>query len=47
MWASRRLVQAVREHGAISPLGLQSRDLGITSQPRLAERRAQLGGTIR
>ena len=47
MWASRRLVQVLREQGAISPLGLRSRDLGITSQARLAERRAQLGGTIR
>ena len=34
MWASRRLVQAVREQGAISPRGLQSRDLGITSRRR-------------
>src|SRR5438552_15690092 len=47
MWASRRLVQALREQGVISPPGLRSRGLGITFQPRLASRRAQLGGTIR
>jgi hypothetical protein len=47
MWASRRLVQALREQGAIYPLRLRSRALGITSQARLADCRAQLGGTIR
>jgi hypothetical protein len=47
MWASRRLVQALREQGVIPPPGLRSRGLGITSQRRLANRRAQLGGTIR